>query len=191
VEHEGFRLTTVPRTLLDLGTVVGAAAVERSLESALRRRLAGVEQLTELCGSVRSPGSRVLRDVLRLRPEGAPPTGSDPETRFVQIVRGMGFPPPRRQFVVIFRGRKFRIDFAWPALRLAVEIDGASVHTAGTLGADLYRQNQILLDGWLIVRFTPYMVERQPQLVERDLRAAWELRSTTAPASSSSSSSRR
>ena len=44
------------------------------------------------------------------------------------------------------------------------------------LGADLYRQNQILLDGWFIVRFTPCMVDRRVQIVERDLRAAWELR---------------
>ncbi len=176
VERHGIRVTTVPRTLLDLGRVVPATTVERSVECALRRRLVTVGDLTELVASGRSPGGRVLRDVLRLRPEGAPPTESDPETRFVQVVRAMALPFPRRQFVVILRGRKYRLDFAWPAIRLAVEIDGGSVHTANTLGGDLYRQNQILLDGWFIVRFTPYMVDRRVQMVERDLRAAWELR---------------
>jgi very-short-patch-repair endonuclease len=177
VQHDGFPVTTVVRTLLDLGSVVGPAIVERSLESALRRRLVTAERLFERTQGAFSPGSHVLRDVLRVRPSDAAPTESDAETRFVQIVRAMGFPDPRRQHVVILRGRKYRLDFAWPAIRLAVEIDGGSVHGPDALGADLYRQNQLLLDGWLVVRFTPHMVERQLQMVERDLRAAWQVRS--------------
>jgi very-short-patch-repair endonuclease len=177
VKHEGFPVTTVARTLLDLGSVVGPAVVERSVECALRRRLVSVPLLSDRAGRACSPGSRVLRDILGLRPDGAPPTESEAETRFVQIVRAMGLPAPRRQHLVILRGRKYRLDFAWPAIRLAVEIDGGSVHGPDALGADLYRQNQILLDGWFIVRFTPFMLERQVAAVERDVRAAWQLRS--------------
>jgi very-short-patch-repair endonuclease len=177
VEHEKVPITTVARTLLDLGSVVGPDVVERSLECALRRRLVSVSLLSQRAVGACSPGSRVLRDVLGLRPDGTPPTESEAETCFVQIVRAMRLPAPRRQHVVILRGRKYRLDFAWPAIRLAVEIDGGSVHGPDSLGADLYRQNQILLDGWLIVRFTPYMLERQVAAVERDVRAAWQLRS--------------
>jgi len=178
--NNGFPLTTVRRTLLDLGRVVDAGVVERSLECALRRRLVSIGDVTQMAELARARGATVLRGVLGARPEGAPPTESDWETVFVQVVRSMGLPNPRRQFTVILRGRKYRLDFAWPALRLAVEIDGASVHGPGALGADLYRQNQILLDGWLVLRFTPYMVGRETRVVMRDLRAAWELRSTVA-----------
>ncbi|HEY3810533.1 MAG TPA: type IV toxin-antitoxin system AbiEi family antitoxin domain-containing protein [Acidimicrobiales bacterium] len=177
VRHEGVPTTSVARTLLDLGSVVDSRVVERSVECALRRRLVDAASLSGTAAAARSPGAGCLRQVLDQRPAGAPPTESDPETRFVQIARTIGLPDPRRQFVVILRGRKYRLDFAWPALRLAVEIDSISVHGPDRLGADLYRQNQIQLDGWLIVRFTRQMVVYDQRGVERDLRAAWELRS--------------
>jgi very-short-patch-repair endonuclease len=179
VRHEGVPTTSVARTLLDLGSVVDAGVVERSVECALRRRLVDLGLLCRVAASARSPGAACLRHVLDQRPVGAPPTESDPETLFVQIARTVGLPDPRRQFVVILRGRKYRLDFAWPALRLAVEIDSISAHGPDRLGADLYRQNQIQLDGWLIVRFTTQTVAYKPTFVERDLRAAWELRTLT------------
>jgi very-short-patch-repair endonuclease len=177
VLHQGFRVTTIARTLVDLGSVARPEIVERGVECALRRRLVALAALTDLAEGARTPGSRALREVLRLRPDGAPPTESDAETLFVQIARSMGLPPPRRQFVVILRGQKYRLDFAWPAIRLAVEIDGAAVHGPDRLAADLFRQNQILLDGWLVVRFAAATVSGRPLLVERDLRDAWQLRS--------------
>jgi very-short-patch-repair endonuclease len=147
-----------------------------SLECALRRKLVSLGSLSGSAESARSPGAARLRRVLDQRPEGAPPTESDPETRFMQIARRMGLPEPRRQYVVILRGRKYRLDFAWPGMRMAVEIDSISAHGPDRLDADLHRQNQIQLDGWLIVRFTRQKVVHDPRGVERDLRAAWELR---------------
>jgi hypothetical protein len=38
-------------------------------------------------------------------------------------IRSCGLPIPEREFVGI-AGRKFRFDFAWPAHRLAVEVQG-------------------------------------------------------------------
>jgi very-short-patch-repair endonuclease len=174
--HRGVPITSVARTLLDLGSVVDAGIVERSLECALRRKLVSLGSLSGSAESARSPGAARLRRVLDQRPEGAPPTESDPETRFMQIARRMGLPEPRRQYVVILRGRKYRLDFAWPGMRMAVEIDSISAHGPDRLDADLHRQNQIQLDGWLIVRFTRQKVVHDPRGVERDLRAAWELR---------------
>jgi very-short-patch-repair endonuclease len=181
VRLDNIRLTTVERTLMDLGAAVSPAMVERSLESALRRKLVTPRGLLRAADRSKSRGSGTLRRVIVHRGLDTPPTESDAETLFVLLVREMGLPDPRRQIVLILGGLRYRLDFAWPELRLAVEIDGAAVHGPGQLGRDLRRQNQIVLDGWLLIRFTWHMIARDPRLVERDLRAAWSRCSLTVP----------
>ena len=175
----GVPLTSPERTLLDLGSVVDEAIVERSLECALRERLLTLDALPDLAQRAqaqRMPGARRLYRVLQNRPPRVAPTESDAETLFVQLARDAGFPAPARQTTLILRGRKYRLDFCWRHLRLAVEIDSALAHGPDRLSADLYRQNQLLLDGWLVMRFTWYQLTNQSALVTRDLRAAWALR---------------
>lgn len=169
---ESIPVTSPGRTLIDLGAVVAAPLVERCLESALRQELVAIGDL-DVVPSSRTPGSSVLRAILAQRPEDAPPTESDAETLFLLIARSMGLPEPMRQVAVERQGKPYRLDFAWPQILLAIEIDGASVHGPDHLGADLRRQNHILLRGWTILRFTWAMVAFDEHLVRRDLAAAW------------------
>ncbi len=173
-------VTSVPRTLVDLASIASPLIVERSLECALRRRLVTPAWLRHPGLPPRSRAGRVLSDILAGRPPDAPPTDSDAETLFLQIARSVGLPPPRRQFRILISGREYRIDFAWPALRLAVEIDGASVHGPRRLGSDLRRQNHIVLDGWMILRFTWSMVAMEPGGVGGVLTKAWNARTISA-----------
>jgi len=175
--HLGLPITTVARTLVDLGSAVPSTVVERALEGALRQRMVSIDDLVDLTARARSWGRGALAEVMAARPAGTPATGSDAETQFLQLARAAGLPEPRRQFVLVLAGRQYRMDFAWPSLRLAVEIDGFQVHgQPSALRADLRRQNRIVLDGWMILRFTWADVVRQPELtVIRDLRAAFAL----------------
>lgn len=162
----GLAITTIGQTLLDVGPVVGPDLVERGMEDGLRRRavdLAGLAQLAE-----RAPrAGEVLRAVLGRRPVGAPPTESDAETLFVQLVRRGGLPDPLRQLPVVVRGRLARLDFAWPVATLAAEVDGARFHGDDALGRDLRRQNALVLAGWHILRFTWLDVARyQDQVLD-------------------------
>ena len=58
-------------------------------------------------------------------------------------------------------GRKFHADFAWPADKLLVEIQGGvwsakSGHSGGTgITRDCERGNAAALAGWRVLRFTP------------------------------------
>lgn len=54
--------------------------------------------------------------------------------------------------------RLWRFDFAWPAHKLAVEVEGgiftAGRHSRGTgLLADMEKYNRAALDGWRVLRF--------------------------------------
>jgi very-short-patch-repair endonuclease len=181
VEH-GFPVTSPCRTLMDLGPVIDASCLERALESALRQKLVDLDLLARrIAGAPMSSVGR-LREVLALRPPGCVPTESDAETTFEIIARGLGLPRPMRQYTVILSGRRYRIDFAWPEIRLAVEIDGADVHGPAAFHRDIARQNQIALDGWLILRFGWHALTRETGYVERDLLSAWNVRTTLAGA---------
>ena len=174
----GMPITTPARTLVDLGSVLDDGIVERALESALRRKLVTVRELESLLALTRLRGGRAIRRVLSRRPSGAPSTESDAETLFLQLARNCGLPEPRRQYPVVLRGRRYRIDFAWLETRIAVEIDGAATHaTPSALRSDLFRQNGVILDGWMVLRYTWFDIVSHPHdLVVPDLMAAWSMR---------------
>lgn len=182
--HRGMPVTTPARTLVDLGSVSDDGLVERALESALRRKLVTVRELESLLAITRLRGGRVIRRVLSQRPSGAPSTESDAETLFLQLARTCGMPEPRRQYPVVLRGRRYRIDFAWLETRIAVEIDGVATHaTPSSLRSDLFRQNRVILDGWMVLRYTWFDIVNQPHdLVVPDLLAAWAMRGALLPA---------
>lgn len=47
------------------------------------------------------------------------------------------------------------IDFALPSLRIAIEVDGRAFHSdRHSFERDRRRQNRLVLDGWLVLRFT-------------------------------------
>jgi very-short-patch-repair endonuclease len=178
---DGFRVTSVTRTLLDLGQVVGPAVIERALESALRKRYVSLDALAEaVAAAPRLRGAGALRSVLAGRPSGAPPTESDAETLFLQLARRSGLPEPQRQFALPTSEGVFRLDFAWPLRRIAVEIDGAATHASReALSRDLRRQNRLLISmvpaGWALLRFTwDDLVDPRfaGQMVDK-LREAW------------------
>lgn len=73
--------------------------------------------------------------------------------------------------------RQWRFDFAWPALHLAVEIEGG-VFTGGrhTRGAgfvsDMEKYNAAALAGWLVLRYTPQQFKREAGTVMAQIRGA-------------------
>jgi very-short-patch-repair endonuclease len=59
--------------------------------------------------------------------------------------------------------RKFRLDIAWPSLRVGVEIDGGvfSRQAHGSITGilrDMDKHNELILAGWRVLRFTPAQV---------------------------------
>ena len=158
-EVEGLRCTNTTRTLCDLGAVEGEHAVERALESALRQGLTRVPRLRWRAEQLARPGRSgpgLLLRVLDRRPDGAAPTGSELETRFLQCLRDRGVAPPERQHVVQLRsGGTARLDAAWPEQRVFAELDGAVWHDGWEARRrDMRRQTAVVALGWRPLRFT-------------------------------------
>ena len=144
------RHTTLTRTLLDLGRILEDDPLELVVESVLRklsRQPNKSQDKAEFEAALYSgrAGSVALRRVLDRRPPGAPPTESELETRYLQLIRTADVPPPVRQHEVRTEDGicLARLDVCWPEAELWVELDGRATHTQPrALLADRHRQNE-------------------------------------------------
>jgi very-short-patch-repair endonuclease len=117
---------------------------------------------------------RVTREALArglVRPEELPferPAENDFEERFRELVRRAGLPQPRAQY----RVGRYRLDFAWPELRVAVETDGWATHgRRQAFEDDRARDAFLLAAGWRVLRVTYRRLKHHPTLVAAQLAA--------------------
>ncbi len=89
-----------------------------------------------------------------------------------------GLPLPEREFL-FHKRRKWRFDFAWPDLLIAVEVEGGVFsggrHVRGQgYESDCEKYNEAQLLGWMVLRFTPGMIKRgkADQVIEKAIRKA-------------------
>lgn len=88
---------------------------------------------------------------------------SAPEDRLAYQLRAVGLPKPEREYKFALP-RKWRFDFAYPDLKLAIEVEGGTwVNGAHTRGghyeSDCRKYNRAALLGWRVLRFTTGMVD--------------------------------
>jgi hypothetical protein len=116
------RVTTVPRTIVDLAGRMSAAALARLChEAGVRYRTTPRHVMVVLERRPNSPGAKKLRRVM-LGDE--PVTLSKLERRFLQLLREAGLPLPVMNRVA--GGR--RVDCRWPGVKLTVELDSYTYH---------------------------------------------------------------
>jgi very-short-patch-repair endonuclease len=79
-------------------------------------------------------------------------------------------------------GELYFIDVAFPGPGVVVEIDGR-IHEDDpkVFENDRWRQNALVLDGWVVVRFTYSMLVNHPETVLATVRAALAIGQTTRP----------
>lgn len=157
---KGFRCTTIAQTLFDLAAQRTAPwALERAIDDAILAKLLTVAELEELVVSyagTRRHGIVVMRAfTLERRAEGWVPTESELEAKG-EAVLDRACAGWVRQFPMPFRGPAGgRVDFALPAERLIVELDGRRWHTrVADFDRDRWRDNEAIAAGWRVLRFT-------------------------------------
>lgn len=79
-----------------------------------------------------------------------------------------------------FKGGDRFVDFIYikNGLRLVFEIDGVTTHTRdispGDFDDHLYRQNELVLSGWFLLRFSTSQVERRAEQCQKQIYHAIE-----------------
>jgi hypothetical protein len=177
-EVKGIPVTSVSRTLLDLGAVLSRRRLEIALNEAEVRRLTSRISLPELLRRYpRRHGSALLRSLLGEAAESRGIAKQELEARFAAFVEAHDLPRPRRNADVAVRGRFFNVDCLWAERRLIVELDGRAVHgTRRAFEEDRERDRVLSVEGWRVVRVTWRQLRDEPASVAADLRSlltAW------------------
>ena len=160
----GIPVTTVHRTLIDLGAVVDRDTVEVAFECGLRRRITSIGRLRRRLDAIGRSGRRgagVLKAILEDRDPTAPPTGSALEVRFIQLLRSRRLPLPIRQRVVRDdRGFVARVDFEYVGLGIVIVVDSRRHHLrAAEWERDLRRRNRLTTAGKRVLHVTYLRME--------------------------------
>lgn len=155
----GMRVTSVARTLFDVGGVIGHRRVVSALENALDRKLVNMDAMSEVTLRLfhrRRPGSREIRSALMARSDWTSALQSDLEVRVLAAIRRAGLPMPVVQYELLFEdGHIVRFDFAWPHIRVALEVDHSFWHVGSEESRkDKQRDRKVATLSWQTLRIT-------------------------------------
>ena len=158
-------MTAVPRTLLDLAALVKADWLQRILERTEELKLFELRSVESVID--RNRGHRGSARLRRAIASYKPPvfTRSDAEKLLLRLLVEAGLPRPATAYNV----EGHELDFYWPELRFAVELDFYETHgTRAAFERDHLRDEDLALAGIETHRVTGRRLEREPQrLVER------------------------
>ena len=79
------------------------------------------------------------------------------EETFAWHCKVHGLTPEREYYFHLTR--KWRIDFAWPDRKLAVEIESSVHRIKSRFAGDIPKYNQLNKQGWMLLRYTAKMVD--------------------------------
>jgi very-short-patch-repair endonuclease len=97
-------------------------------------------------------------------------TESAPEADLQKLIAAAGLPPGKTRVTIL----GYRLDFYWPDLRLAVEVDAYGTHgSASRFESDRRRDARLLTEmGIIVIRFTRAAIRQRPYEVVAQLAQA-------------------
>lgn len=167
----GRRLTAPAWTAVEVARSLRRPRALATLDAALRSGTCDRRQLRlaakAQCGR---RGIVAVRELIALaRPEAESPMES--EARLVMVDGGL--PDPLLQYEILDRdGLVWRVDFAWPNQRLAVEYDGFDWHSSpAALRRDRHKRAALEEVGWRVLSIVSDDVRRRPEVMLRRIDA--------------------
>lgn len=172
VRHAVLRSTAPACTAIDLAGSLPRAEAVIAVDSALRSTAVTLDSLTQTLRGQRTwERSGEAAAALAL---ASPLSGSVPESAARMLWHGAGLPAPTEQLLLVLPGiGVVRVDFAWVAARLVVEIDGWAFHAGpDAFARDRARDRALVLAGWPVLRFPTALVRDDPEEVVATVAAA-------------------
>jgi len=162
---DGIPVTSVARTVLDLGSVVPRRRVERAIDQSEVLELFNLPDFDDVLErNPTSPGAPIVRGLLDeyQGPESHLPalTESPLEDGFLALCDAARFPRPEvQQYLTLPDGDVIRADFLWRRHRIVVETDGRTGHTTPRARERNAKRDLLLTQmNWRPVRLTWRMV---------------------------------
>lgn len=158
--YRGLRLTIPALTALDLCPELGGDAID----AALRTGAATLPEFDRVLALTPArAGNELRRELVR---DSRDEPWSPPERRLHRLLRAAGITGWRANVEVRGPGWRYYPDVAFEAEQLDVEVDGREHHIGPVAFEwDRQRQNRLVRAGWVVLRFTPTMIDSQPEEV--------------------------
>lgn len=168
---EGIQVSTIPRTLLDLASVVPLGILARVLDAALHRgvSLDSIYRRLEATAVRGRNGTTNLRKLIQERSDEKAAVESPLERDFLTLIRDRNIDEPVAQYPVFVDGQLIaRLDFAYPELKIGIELDGYAFHSdRDSFDRDRRRLTELVNEGWHMLIFTRPQLRDHPAWVER------------------------
>ena len=175
-EVDGRPATTPEWTAVEVARGLRRPRALATLDAALRSGTCDRRQLR--AAAARQSGRRGIvqvRELIRLAaPEAESPMES--EARLVMIDGGL--PSPVLQYEIVDRNwQTWRVDFAWPDVKVAVEYDGFDWHSQPeSLSRDRQKRAALREVGWEVVSAVADDIRRRPWDMLRRIESEFERR---------------
>lgn len=164
----GLRLSPPLDGLVDALACLGAEAGERLLDRALQRHYTSLRDFSAVVEGRLGRGSHGAAILRQLRDAANGGTRSEAERRMAALLKRTKTGPWIANYPLMddLGNLVAEIDFALKSLRIAIEVDGRAFHSdRHAFERDRRRQNLLVLDGWLVLRFTWEQITRDPKAV--------------------------
>jgi predicted transcriptional regulator of viral defense system len=159
-------VTTVARTLFDVGEVVTQRQLERAFDQAEIAEVLDLKTINDqLARNPTRPAAKKVRKVLAEHYIGQTPTWNENEELLLSITRSLGIPDPdTNQFIVLpDGGPAIRVDFVWRDRRVIVEADSGKWHSSRQrIEIDRRRDQRLTAAGWTVIRTTWRQLTQRP-----------------------------
>ncbi|MDV3131398.1 DUF559 domain-containing protein [Mycobacterium sp. 29Ha] len=164
VERRGLRVTALPLTVIE------AAVRQRGGVKIMDKALQQDVQLRELWDAHLRNKGRYGAPAARIRLQAASDGArSVAERLLVRCLREAGITGWRTNYPL----GGYKVDVGFPRQKVAIEVDGLAFHSATEdFHADRLRQNNIMLMGWQVLRFTWLDLTEYPDRVTAIIRNA-------------------
>lgn len=116
-----------------------------------------------------APGVGQLRAIADLVSTGA---RSEAELLVHDLLNRAEITGWKPNYPVRIKGQRYYLDIAFPAARLALEIDGRAYHDDSKFTADRKRHNKLEVAGWKVLHLTWDRLVHEPEEVVREIREA-------------------
>ncbi len=171
---DGRPVTTPPWTCVEVARALRRPRALATLDAALSRGVCTREELWR--AARRQSGRRGIVAVRELIPlaDGLAESPMESEARLAMLDGGL--PAPVLQYEIVDANyRRWRVDFAWPDLRVAAEYEGVDWHSSlAAWRRDRERYAALQQVGWNVVPILADDVRRRPGDMVRRINAQLE-----------------
>ncbi|MDQ4491067.1 hypothetical protein RBS60_12765 [Sinomonas sp. ASV486] len=155
---DGLPATSVTDTVVDCLRILDFEPAMIVCESALSRGVPRNELEGAVDQAARRRGIGRARSVLSSA-SALSESAAETRARLLLLALALSAGQPVQQFKVVVGGRNYRLDYAWPDILVALEIDGRLKYfggppTAEVLLAEREREKALTNMGWVVVRIT-------------------------------------